>query len=102
MGFSLIKYVDKVRMKYCPFCGRHIQAMVRPGITSCGNCGRVFDTCSLNRTLSYAWLCRRESVSDPHILDNFDLTPEEIRPIVEYVVKGGYSHDEFYKYLKAG
>lgn len=88
-------------MQYCPFCGRRIRPMLRPGIASCGNCGRVFDTSVMNRMLSFAWLCRRESVSDVDILKDCGLTPEEIGTIEEYVLKGGYSHDDFYRVLRA-
>lgn len=90
-------------MQYCPFCGRHLADALASGITTCPNCGRVFDSSCRNRLLSAAWLQRREHIYDPEILKfHSGLSDIECEVIEHYIIDLGYNHDEFLNYLNTG
>jgi epoxyqueuosine reductase QueG len=79
----------------CPFCGHWLDRPFKDGISSCGNCQRIFDDCPRHRFLAATWACRRrhilfaDSVSDMYELDaaqvaslqqviDMDLSPDEV------------------------
>lgn len=82
----------------CPFCGRTISRVIRDGITTCNNCGRVFDSSSLHKILAAAWLVRLHHVEDIETIKaNYELSDEEAAIIKQYIIDLSYSHDEFLK-----
>ena len=87
-------------IKLCPYCGRTLSVALKDGITSCGNCCRVFDSSTYHRTLSASWVVRRWHVEDPEVLKmKFGFTDEEIFHVENYVINKYYLHDEFVEVL---
>ncbi|RDJ35101.1 MAG: hypothetical protein DWQ19_09715 [Crenarchaeota archaeon] len=85
----------------CPFCGRKVWKIVESGISTCSNCGRIFDTSSsLHRILAAAWMTRLHQMTDSEAIQlSFELTDYETNIVKEYVVDKDYSHDELLKVL---
>ena len=72
------------------------------GITSCENCGRIFDSSDRNKLLSAAWMVRREHLCDLDLIRfRCKLSEDDIAFIYQYVVDDGCCHDEFVKVLNA-
>jgi len=84
----------------CPFCGRRVSRVIKDGITTCNNCGRVFDSSSFHRILSAAWMARLHDINDiDSIQASFELTNCEAAIIKKYVIDECYSHDELLKII---
>jgi len=84
----------------CPFCGRKISRAIQDGITTCNNCGRVFDSSSYHKVLSAAWMARRDSLTEiEHLKAAYELTDCEAGLIKRYVVDECNSHDDLIKIL---
>ena len=88
-------------MHHCPYCGTNLRIPIMSGITSCNNCNRVFETSPLNRLLSAAWLIRRRHIQDQDVLMyQFGYESSEAALLQEYVIDGGYSHEDFLHILR--
>lgn len=87
-------------MLYCPYCGRHLNKPLLNGITTCDNCGRVFDSSNHNRILSAAWMIRRENLCNLDMVRfRCDLSEDDLSMLAYHVIDQGCSHDEFVKAL---
>jgi hypothetical protein len=85
----------------CPYCGHNLPLPIIRGIASCNNCNRVFDSSPINRLLSVAWLVRRRHIQCRDLLVyQFGCTPDEADLVEEYVIEGGYSHEDFLEILR--
>jgi len=85
----------------CPFCGHQLNRELVDGITACGHCNRVFDSCIYNRLLSEFWTIKHE----PNIgLEKFKfhsgLAEAEALLVYSFVAENCYSFDEFQKALR--
>lgn len=90
-----------MRIHLCPFCGRSLDKSIEDGITTCNNCGRIFDSCDYNRLLSAAWVVRREYIIDSEVLKKkCGLSDDETKFITEFVIDKEYTHDEFLSVMK--
>lgn len=87
---------------YCVFCGFKLgQAIKDDGITSCENCGRIFDSSRENRILSAAWMCRKQHQQYAICLkERYDLSDADVELLQKYVIDQSFSHDEFYAFLR--
>lgn len=86
----------------CPFCGRQLARELVDGLTACGHCSRIFDSCVFNRLLAAAWVLRH----NPHMgLDQLKfhakLSDDEAILVHAFVGEHCYSHDEFQRALRA-
>jgi hypothetical protein len=84
----------------CPFCGRDLDRKLTEGITSCQNCGRVFDSSPFHRILSAAWAISRWHTNLEKIVEKYDLEPTEINVLNHYVVGLDYDHEQLLKTIK--
>ena len=88
-------------MIYCPFCGRKLDYKLEDGITTCGNCYRVFDSSSYHKILSAAWAVRRwHNFNLAFIVQKCKLNPVEARIIDHYIIDLNLDHDQFYQALR--
>lgn len=88
-------------IKICPNCGRFTGHPINDGITTCQNCGKIFDTSTINLILSAAWHCIRmnlENISE--IQDQYHLSQNDADIIQYYIIDHNYSHDKFLKIIK--
>lgn len=86
----------------CPFCGRNLDYKLEDGITTCHNCGRVFDSSPYHKLLAAGWAVRRWHLHDLDALSvKCNLNPSEAQIIGHYVITSGYTHDEFHHLLKS-
>ena len=83
----------------CPHCGRHLVRPIANGITTCNNCNRVFDTCTLHRILSGAWECRRNGHEYVEQIFGKCKLNESEAILVQLSIDRDYSHDEFLKHV---
>ena len=80
----------------CPFCGRNLDYKLEDGITTCSNCGRVFDSSSYHKMLAAGWAVRRWHLYDLEALSKkCNLNPSEADILNYYVIALDYPHDEF-------
>lgn len=87
-------------IRLCPYCGRKLTPPLECGVATCDNCDRVFNSSSLHRVLSMAWMVRRWHIDDPYVLKfKFGFPDDEIELVYRYVVEEGYCHDEFLRVL---
>ena len=88
-------------INFCPFCGFRFKHPIDNCITTCDNCGRVFDTSPENRLLSASWACRKNHIDYIEVIkDVYKLSDEQAVFIQKYVIDGCYSHDELVKLIK--
>ena len=83
----------------CPYCGDKLNKILEDGISSCDNCQRTFDSSSFHRILSATWVAKKWNWCEATIQAKFNLTPEELLMVVEFI-HNGYDYEEFYKILK--
>ena len=89
-------------MLYCPYCGRKLNRLLINGITTCGNCGHVFDSQKLNKILSTAWMIRREHLCNLDMVRfRCELSEDDFALLDHYIIHQGYSHDEFTRVLNS-
>jgi len=85
----------------CPFCGHQLNRELVDGITACGHCNRVFDSCVYNKLLSGYWTIKHEPNID---LERFKfhsgLDEAEALLVYSFVAENCYSFDEFQKALR--
>ena len=87
-------------MRACPHCGFNLNTPLNDGISTCGNCGRVFDTTPFNRALSAGWMVRRKHIDNVEWLISCGYSKTESELAVHYVGELCYDHDEFVKMLE--
>jgi hypothetical protein len=84
----------------CPYCGRNLDYKLGDGITTCHNCGRVFDSSPFHKLLAAGWAVRRWHLYDLEELSTkCNLNPSEAQIIGHYVMHLGYPHDDFHNLL---
>jgi len=93
--------IHTVMIYVCPFCGHQLNRQLIDGITACGHCNRVFDSCVYNRLLSGFWIIKH----DPNIsLEKFKfhsgLSDAEALLVHTFVADNCYSVDEFQRALR--
>lgn len=87
---------------YCPYCGHRVSNPIHSGITSCGNCRRIFDSSLYHRLLSAGWLVRKvPHLTYEQLVQQHDLDDGEARLVLDFVVENGYSHEDLDKALIA-
>lgn len=85
----------------CPFCGGNLPQPIIAGIASCNNCNRVFESSPFTRLLSAAWLVRRRHIEHRDVLvQKLGYHPAEADLVLEHVVDGCCTHEEFFRILK--
>lgn len=84
----------------CPHCGSSLPNAVIRGISSCNNCFRVFESNLLNQVLSASWLVRRRHILSKEQLQQYGYADAVSDVVMEYVVEGGYGHQELIEVLK--
>jgi len=84
----------------CPFCGNELQAALTDGLTHCSHCGQIIDSSDLNQLLAAGWQVRKNHYSVEQI-KHFAKLPDAFAVLVHtFVADCGYSHDEFFKFLR--
>jgi hypothetical protein len=85
----------------CPFCGFDLTKPLVDGITVCGHCSRVFDSCIYNRLLAGHWIIKHNSNIDFEKFKFFSgLSDAEAILVYAFVGDHCYDFDEFQKALK--
>jgi len=83
----------------CPYCGQKLSKALTEGISSCDNCMRVFDSSSFYKILSACWIAKKWNWCEATIQAKFDLTPEELTAVSDFI-STGYDYEMFFKSLK--
>jgi predicted nucleic acid-binding Zn-ribbon protein len=74
---------------------------IQDGITSCENCGRVFDDSPKHRLLSATWSCRKNHILYAEdVKDIYGLEDAQVA-IVQTFIDRSYSQDEVFRFLTA-
>jgi hypothetical protein len=83
----------------CPYCGNSLTQPLSDGICICTNCKALFDSSPQSRLLSAAWIARKKNMTMEKLVGKFGLSCDEAEIIEDKVLVGGYTHDEFLKFL---
>lgn len=83
----------------CPNCGSSLGIPIENGLSHCSNCNFVFHTSNFNKLSSWAWELRKGKSLDVINKDQ-NLSEENYKILQNYIEESGYSHDEFYCFLK--
>jgi hypothetical protein len=59
----------------------------------------LFDSSPQSRLLSAAWIARKKNMTMEKLVGKFGLSCDEAEIIEDKVLVGGYTHDEFLKFL---
>jgi hypothetical protein len=88
-------------MNVCPFCGHQLNRELVDGITACGHCNRVFDSCVYNRLLAGYWIIKHDpGVSVEKFKFYSKLSDAEALLVYTFVADNGYCLDDFEKALR--
>ena len=86
-------------IKTCPFCGHDLSKELIDGLTSCGNCGQIFDASDMNQLLSAGWLIRKHHYNHDQLKWHTKLDDHFLRMAMKMVGEENLSHQEYLKYL---
>jgi ribosomal protein L37AE/L43A len=91
------RLINRVMIRLCPYCGHELVKPINNGITSCGNCSRIFDSSPYHRLLSAGWLVRKWHLCCPEQLLKHGYTQQEAEVAVGLVFDQQYNPQEYVK-----
>lgn len=98
-GFFVCGGINSSMIYVCPYCGNSLARPLGDGICICTNCKALFDSSSQSRLLSAAWIARKKNMTMEKLVGKLGLSYDEAKVIEDKVLVGGYTHEEFFKFL---